>query len=279
MLQTEFQAGPITMTALDNQGSGEVIIGLHGFLDNAASMEGLAPFFHNYHYIALDFAGHGNSSHRPHGTHYNLLDYVQDLHALVQEQGIDKFTLVGHSLGGIIATIYASVFPEKVKGVVSIDACGPLTESEETTAKQIRDSVESRWRKTRNRLRVVELEQAVKARCEITDISEENARTILLRNLTQDAGGHYFWASDPKLRTRSSIRLTEGQAKALMENIRCPVLFIAASDSFKKVSEAFASRKSWFSHARCEQFVGGHHIHMEKPEEVGTAIRDFVEQL
>ena len=124
-----------------------------------------------------------------------------------------------------------------------------------------------------------ELEQAVKARCEITDISEEHARTILLRNLTQDAGGHYFWASDPKLRTRSSIRLTEGQAKALMENIRCPVLFIAASDSFKKVSDVFETRQSWFSRANCEQFVGGHHIHMEKPEEVGAAIRDFVEQL
>ncbi|WP_018984737.1 alpha/beta fold hydrolase [Salinimonas chungwhensis] len=279
MLQTEFRAGPVTMTALDNQGSGEVVIGLHGFLDNAASMEGLAPYVHNYRYIALDLAGHGGATHRPHGTHYNLLDYIQDLHAFIQEQAFDSVILMGHSLGGILASLYAAVFPESVRGVISIDACGPLTEPESTSAAQIRESVESRWRKTRNRLRVVDLEKAIAARCEVSDISAEHARMILRRNLTQDAGGHYFWASDPKLRTKSSLRLTEGQAQALMENIRCPVLFIAASDSFKTVDKVFSQRQDWFVNASCLQFAGGHHIHMEKPDEVGAAIRHFVEQL
>jgi len=127
MIETEFQAGAATLTALDNQGAGPVVIGLHGYLDNAASLEPLAPFLHNCRFIALDLAGHGNSSHRPHGAHYNLVDYLQDLHALIQHKEFDKVVLLGHSLGGILATMYAAVFPEKVSGVVSIDACGPLT--------------------------------------------------------------------------------------------------------------------------------------------------------
>lgn len=279
MIETEFQAGPFTLTGLENQGSGPVVIGLHGYLDNAASLAGLAPFLHSYRFIALDLAGHGGSTHRPHGAHYNLLDYVQDLHALVEQQAFEQIILVGHSLGGILATLYAAIYPEKVQGVVSIDACGPLTESEDTTTQQIRDAIDSRWRKNRNRLRVVDLDDAVTARCAISDIPAEHARTILRRNLTQDAGGHYFWASDPKLRTRSTLRLTEGQAQCLMQSIRCPVLFLGASSSFKKVDSMYRARQDWFAHSECEILAGGHHIHMEKPEEIGTRIRHFVEQL
>lgn len=279
MIETEFQAGAATLTALDNQGAGPVVIGLHGYLDNAASLEPLAPFLHNCRFIALDLAGHGNSSHRPHGAHYNLVDYLQDLHALIQHKEFDKVVLLGHSLGGILATMYAAVFPEKVSGVVSIDACGPLTKSVETTTEQLRDSIESRFKKTRNRLKVVDIEQAVEARCQVSDISEEHARVILKRNLTQDAGGHYFWASDPKLRTRSNLRLTDPQAKALMGDIQCPVYFAGATNSFKNLQENYPKREAWFKNAQCEYFVGGHHIHMEKPDEVGAAIKRFVEQL
>ncbi|QPG06650.1 alpha/beta hydrolase [Salinimonas marina] len=279
MIETEFQAGAVTLTALDNQGGGTVIIGLHGYMDNAASLEPLAPFLHNFRFIALDMAGHGSSTHRPYGSHYNLVDYLQDLHAMIEHQGFEQVVLLGHSLGGILATMYAGIFPDKVIGVVSIDACGPLTESADTTAAQLKDSIESRYKRSRNRLKVVDLEQAVAARCQISDIGESHARAILQRNLTQDAGGHYFWASDPKLRTRSNLRLTEEQAKALMASITCPVYFAAASDSFKNLRERYGQRASWFKHAQCDYFTGGHHVHMEKPEEIGPAVAHFVEQL
>lgn len=279
MIETEFQAGAVTLTALDNQGSGKVIIGLHGYMDNAASLEPLAPFLHSYRFIALDLAGHGNSSHRPYGAHYNLADYLQDLHAFIEHQEFDDVILLGHSLGGILATMYAGIFPAKVSGVISIDACGPLTESADTTAAQLKSSIESRFKRSRNRLKVVDLEKAVAARCQISDLSEPHVRAILQRNLTQDAGGHYFWASDPKLRTLSNLRFTEEQAKALMQAITCPVYFAAAENSFKEVSTIYPQREKWFKNARCEYFSGGHHIHMEKPEEVGPAVVTFVEQL
>ena len=279
MIETEFNIGNLNLAALDNQGSGSVVIGLHGYLDNAESLRVLAPYLQTHRFVAIDLAGHGRSGHRTAGAHYNQADYLQDLYALIESQGWDEVILLGHSLGGILASLFAALFPEKVSAVISIDACGPLTEDEDTTVAQMRDAILSRHAKSRNKLRVVELEDAVKARCKISDIPEAHARSILSRNLTQDAGGHCFWSSDPKLRTKSMLRLTEKQAEALMRAIVCPILFIGASNSFKNLETLFPKRKMWFLNAQYEQFVGGHHIHMENTDDIGVLIRQFVEQL
>ncbi|MCW8092545.1 alpha/beta fold hydrolase [Alteromonas sp. ASW11-130] len=279
MFETEFHAGRMVLGGLENRGQGKTIIGLHGYLDNAASLSVLAPFLHDYQFISLDMAGHGRSSHRPHGAHYNQIDYVQDLHAFFADNDFGQVILMGHSLGGIVATIYAALFPEKIDAVISLDACGPLTKPEETTTEQLRESVLSRFEKTRNRLRVVDFEKAVNARCKISDISADNARLIIRRNLTQDASGHCFWASDPRLRTKSSLRMTEKQAENLMKNIRCPVWFGAASKSFKELRRMYEKREPWFSQSQLVEYEGGHHIHMEQTEAVATGIKQFVEQL
>ncbi|MBU2979769.1 alpha/beta hydrolase [Alteromonas sp. C1M14] len=279
MNETTFTLGKLTLAGLENAGSGEVIIGLHGFLDNAASLSPLAPYLKGHRFIALDLPGHGKSSHRSDDAHYHQLDFVQDLYALIKSQGVTSVILLGHSLGGILATLFAAVFPELVKGVISLDACGPLTKSAQSSASQIRDSVLSRYNKKRSKPRIVDLDVAVKSRCQLTDIQPEHAKLILQRNLMTDDEGNSFWASDPKLRTRSSLRLTDDQAEALMRSISCPILFVAASSSFKKVADVFNERAAWFSQGHCQVFQGGHHIHMEQTDAVGTAIRQFVEQM
>lgn len=287
MVEKSFNAGTVKIAALDNQGAGQVVIGLHGYLDNAASMQALAPHLTSYRYIAIDLAGHGHSSHRPIGAYYNQADYLQDLHALIEAQGFKDVILIGHSLGGILVTMYAALFPENVKAVVSIDACGPLTQSEETSQQQMRDALLSRFNKTQNKMHsapakvkpAVKLEDAVTARCKISDMQPEHARQILARNMTKTDDGTTSWCSDPMLRTKSVLRLTEAQAKNLMESILCPILFIGASDSFKNLPQVFEKRKGWFKSAQYEQFVGGHHIHMEKVNDVGSRIVQFVEQM
>jgi pimeloyl-ACP methyl ester carboxylesterase len=279
MVEFEAMAGPTKLAGLDNQGSGQVVIGLHGYLDNAESLRVLAPYLSSYRYIAIDLAGHGRSSHRPVGTHYNQFDYLQDLHALIESEGWDDVVLVGHSLGGILVTMYAALFPEKVKAVVSIDACGPLTESEETTQQQMRNALISRHGKLSNQRRSVNLDDAVKARCKISDMTAHHARQILSRNMIKEADGNTYWCSDPKLRTKSILRLTEKQAQTLMESVTCPILFIGASMSFKNLPHVYEQRSHWFESAQYVQFVGGHHIHMENSDAIGPLICQFVEQM
>lgn len=279
MHETEFQLGQQKIAALDNHGVGPLVIGLHGFLDNASSLQPLAPYLQTTRFIALDLAGHGRSSHRPLGAHYNQVDYLQDLYALMEQQQWERAILLGHSLGGILATLFAGLFPSRVAAVISLDACGPLTQDETSTAAQMRESIINRHDKRRNKLRPVDLERAVNARCQVSDMAPEQARVILSRNLIQDVSGHCFWSSDPRVRTRSTLRMTEPQAQNVMQEINCPVLFTAASDGFKQTTSAYQARAAWFKNARCEQVAGGHHAHMENPEETGSLIRQFVEQL
>lgn len=198
MIETEFNIGALHLAALDNQGAGKVVLGLHGYLDNAESLRLLAPYLQTHRFIALDLAGHGRSGHRALGAHYNQADYLQDLYALIESQEWEEVILLGHSLGGILASLFAALFPEKVTAVISIDACGPLTETEETTAAQMRDAIMSRHAKSRNKLRIVDLDDAVKARCKVSDIPAEHARSILSRNLTQDAGGTLLLVERPE---------------------------------------------------------------------------------
>lgn len=279
MHDIEFNLGSQRIAALDNQGGGPIILGLHGFLDNAESLRVLAPYLSTYRFIALDLPGHGYSSHRPHGMHYNQADYLQDIHALITSQQWDKVILIGHSMGGILASMYAGLFPEHVVSVISIDACGPLTMGDDTAQTQMREAILSRSKKRASAVMPVDIEKAIKARCTISDIPEASARQILKRNITVDSEGNDVWGSDPSLRTKSILRLTDSQAKSIMESILCPILFIAASNSFKKVDDVFAARHGWFKNARVARFVGGHHIHMENSDDVGAEITQFVEQM
>lgn len=279
MKEIQLDAGHITLSALDNQGEGPVILGLHGFLDNAESLRCLAPYLNNFRFISLDLAGHGHSAHRPKGSHYNQADYLQDMHGLIEHQQWQQVILVGHSMGGILASLYAALFPEQVTAVISIDACGPLTMEATSTQQQMRDAIISRHGKQQVKKRKANLDEAVTARCRVSDMSEAHARTILSRNIAHDEAGNSYWGSDAKVRTKSIVRLTEAQSENLMRGIKCPILFIGASDSFKRLNEAFERRKDWFENAQYTAFEGGHHIHMEKTDEIGTLIQRFVGQM
>ena len=99
------------------QGEGdEVIVFVHGYagsLGNWKSVLELLP--KEYHAYALDQRGHGQSG-RP-GS-YQLTEFVEDIYAFSQELGIEKFTYVGHSLGGKIGYKFALDHPEVLKAMV-----------------------------------------------------------------------------------------------------------------------------------------------------------------
>ena len=277
----EFSISSGTIRGITNGQQGRLVLALHGFLDNAASMACLAPAMSQFQYIAIDLPGHGMSNHRAPGAHYNQMDYIQDLHELVVSEEWQDIVIVGHSMGGILASIYAAVFPERVKGIAMIDACGPLTLPPETSSEQLRASILSRMPKPgrTGSAREVDLDAAVAARCKMSDITAEHAATILRRNITVGENGLSGWRSDPRLRTKSTLRLTESQAQNIMQAIQCPVWIGGASDSFKKMETAYAERKSWLKNSRFELFSGGHHFHMVNPSAVGNAICRFVEEM
>ncbi|XP_054023933.1 serine hydrolase-like protein 2 isoform X1 [Dryobates pubescens] len=83
---------------------GHPVLCLHGWLDNANTFDKLIPLLpKGYYYVAMDFSGHGLSSHRPAGAPYHFLDYVTDVRRVAAALQWRRFTLMGHSMGGSVA--------------------------------------------------------------------------------------------------------------------------------------------------------------------------------
>lgn len=114
-------------TILDDQ----VILCLHGYLDNSHSFIpflaqlSLEPAYQNAQVIAVDFAGHGQSSHRSRDAHYHQSDYIQDIVDLIRQQGWTKVCIVGHSMGGIIACSVSAILDDVVMQLLLIETVGP----------------------------------------------------------------------------------------------------------------------------------------------------------
>ncbi|HAU90742.1 MAG TPA: alpha/beta hydrolase, partial [Alteromonas sp.] len=69
MKACEFTISSGTIRGMTNGQQGQIVLALHGFLENAASMACLAASMSQYQYIAIDLPGHGLSDHRPTGAH------------------------------------------------------------------------------------------------------------------------------------------------------------------------------------------------------------------
>lgn len=105
----------------------ETLLLLHGIGDNAHVWDHFADAFNGkVRVIALDQRGHGRSDWSPHGA-YTCGDYVGDLEAFISVLRLDHFVLVGHSMGALHGTRYASLHPDLVAGLVhaDIEACPP----------------------------------------------------------------------------------------------------------------------------------------------------------
>ena len=96
-------------------------VALHGWLDNANTFDRLAPLIPELNLVALDFAGHGLSTHRAKGVHYHPIYDIQEILAVANELNWGQFNVIGHSMGASIASELAAMFPDRVRASVQID--------------------------------------------------------------------------------------------------------------------------------------------------------------
>ena len=273
----EFNLANITLRGI---GYGDpkkpMILALHGWLDNAASFQPIAEYLTDYYILAIDVTGHGLSSHRSNGAHYHLIDFAYDLHELVESQGWQSFILMGHSMGGIISTLYASCFPEHVSKLISIESFGPMTKDTQSSPTQLRDSIMSRLKSQKSEAKHPKsIERTVHARAAVGDIKLESARLLITRNLREE-NGQLFFTTDRRLRTFSSLRMTESQAEAFVRNIQCPTLVITGTQGYESMRTILHKRLDWVKDLTMAECEGFHHLHMDNPQPVAEKIVEFL---
>lgn len=123
----EITAGSMRMVYLDNDGTGESLVLVHGFgADKDNWVRVARPLGARYRIIAPDLPGYGESE-SPVDVHYRIEDNVERLHAFVQALGLSRAHFGGSSMGGHIVAAYAAKYPNEVGSLWLIANAGVRT--------------------------------------------------------------------------------------------------------------------------------------------------------
>lgn len=258
-----------------------LILALHGWLDNADSYAPLAEYLSDYQLLAIDWPGHGLSEHRPGSYPLHWIDYLFDLENLMEalKQVQSPIALMGHSLGGIVASAYTASFAHRVPKLILLEAITPLFECPSMATKRLNKSFAGHlsWLANREKKKPVydASEQAVKARSRLTKLDSRWCRLIVERNM-QAVDGGVSWRSDPRLKLDSPMRLTFEQVEGVMQSVETQTLLITAEDGLTLLHKEVPKAKSWFSRLEHKVLDGDHHLHMGNSEAVAREVKQFL---
>jgi pimeloyl-ACP methyl ester carboxylesterase len=270
--------GRVRLAALRyNPGAPQRVLALHGWLDNAASFAPLAASLPGVEITALEFAGHGQSAHLPEGGWYHFVDYIDDVLAALEALEMPTATLVGHSLGGAVATCVAAACPQRMQRLVLIEALGPLSSTEGRGLASLRDGVAARIALEGKSRRVfADLDTAVAARLQANPMHPHSARLLVERGVAMVPGG-YRWSSDPRLTAISPARFSEPLVQEWIRGVEAPTLVVAAREHPAYFDPALRNaRMACLRDGRVEVLPGHHHLHMDDPAAVAAAITGFI---
>ncbi|XP_006120557.2 serine hydrolase-like protein 2 isoform X6 [Pelodiscus sinensis] len=272
---------------------GRPVLCLHGWLDNANTFNRLIPLLpKDYCYMAMDFGGHGLSSHRPAGFPYHFLDYVSEVCRVTAALKWSRFTLMGHSLGGSVAGMFSCIFPEMVDKLILVESCGffPAPQESDLWLDSKRKVIESLMSLEENKPQPPKVRSPQEALQRLlqanSHLTEESGRILLQRGATEVMGGMVY-NRDLRVLTHNQDALTLEQCSRFLREIQASVLMIIAQDGIfnpekksqyfvKPLQEAFQSNlKHRFQLA---EVTGNHFVHLNEPEVVAGIINAFLKR-
>lgn len=252
------------------------IVLLHGLRSYARTWEPVATALSDrYRLIALDHRGRGDSDWDP-AAEYFTEAYVSDVEQFADGLGLTRFVLIGHSMGGTNAIVYAAWHPERVHLAV-IEDIGPGSSASTKGAERVKRELAETPREFPTLAEARAYWRSVRP-----GISEAALQSRIQHTLRQDLGGHWVWKFDLEGIARS--RLDPDPARQLdlwphVAALRCPALVLrgARSDFLPtRTCEGMASRQPLLSWTEIPG--AGHYVHDDNLPGYLAALSSFLEQ-
>ncbi len=248
--------------------SAPVLIILHGFAGHARAFDPFACEMQKwYRVLALDQRGHGETDW---AKNYLTEQAVDDLEAFRLALGLERFSLLGQSMGGTVSFLYAARHPDLVERLVLGDT-GPQTLgvglSRIRSTVQMRETFDS-------------LEDALGWAHKMNPRPPEAAQRERTRaNLMQRDDGKWTWRYDPALRKPNPPIIrpdAETQWQALRQ-IKCPTLIVRGAETDVLGRETAERMVREIPDARLVELPqSGHQVPFDNPEAFLKTVREFL---
>jgi pimeloyl-ACP methyl ester carboxylesterase len=268
----------LRLHALDrNHGGSPALLLLHGWLDHAHSFDWVCEKLpESYRMVALDFRGHGQSEHVSPGASYSLVDHVADVNAAAEALGSSALHLVGHSMGGVVALLFAAARPERVASLTLVESLGPTGGAPSRALERLREFVDELGKVPRKRAYATVEDAALKLRENNPGLSEA-AAIHLARHGTRATDAGLLFSFDPALRRKSGMVHDEEQLASILSAVRVPLQVIRASRGYPFDEAVMRARLEKLGNPKVLTIDGGHHVHLDRPAEVALAIQAWVD--
>lgn len=225
-----------------------------------------------YHCVALDQRGHGDSEWSPVGD-YSLPAQVRDIEGFIEQLGLEHPLVVGHSMGGFAAMAYAAKFARRMAGLVLVDI-----------APELNPSGTARIRNFLAQERELESIDAFVERAMAFNPLRNPAllRRSLLHNLRELPNGKWTWKHDPNRinPTPESMRARQEEIMKEISGITCATLVLRGAQSDVLTDESAARFASALPDGRWRRVEGaGHTVQGDNPRGLVEALRPFLREI
>jgi pimeloyl-ACP methyl ester carboxylesterase len=257
------------------------IVLLHGWMDVSASFQFVVDALRReWDVYAPDWRGYGLTDWGK-SDGYWFPDYIADLDFLLDAIGA-PLHLVGHSLGGNVACMYAGVRPERVGKLVNLEGFGLVATKPDDAPRRYERWLEELHDRPGLRPYASFAELAKRLRDNNPRLSTERAE-FLARHWGREApDGGVVLRGDPAHKIVNPVLYRYEEARACWRQVRAPVLWIDGAESTtpKRLgldAAQLAERRAQFQNLRHVAVPGaGHMLHHDQPEAVAHLIEDFL---
>ena len=262
---------------------------LHGWMDVSASFQFVVDELkRDWNIIAPDWRGFGPSQwlNRP----YFFAEHLGDMEAIIDRYApAGKIRLAGHSMGGILACLYAGLRPERVEKLVTLEGFGIAPTTPEMAPERYRHWLDEL--KSPPRMHVYPERATFARRLLKTDpyLTPERA-DFLSRHLARIGDGTtkggerrhgIIWNGDPWHKSTSPYLFRLEESIAIWKQVTCPVLWVTGRQSW--IVRDYATRPGdWEARRACfaevrEEWIDNadHMLHHDQPAEVARLIENW----